>query len=295
MPPIVRGHDYRRGILYMAAAAFLFSVVDAQAKYLSAELPVLQIAWARQFGMLVGVVLVMWPRAGFGVLRTRRLGLQLLRGALVLLSSTLFIVAISYVPLADAVAVSFVAPFLVTIVSAVVLKEAVGVRRWLAVAVGFAGAMVVIRPGLGALHPAAFLVVGAAAGFALYQTIARLISDTEDARTTLSYTALVGAGLLSAVVPFQWAWPSTPLDAAVLAGLGLWAGLAEYMVLKAFVTAPGAVVAPLQYTMLVWGTLSGYLLFADLPDLWTLIGAAILIATGLYTYHREGRRSPPAP
>ena len=292
IPPFVRGDDRRRGMAFMLLAAVLFSFVDAQAKYLSEHLPVLQIAWARHFGMFVAVAVVIWPRTGLAILRTRRPKLQLLRGVLVILSSVLFITAISFVPLADAVAVSFVAPLMVTVLSALILSEPVGLRRWLAVAVGFAGAMIVTRPGLGVIHPAAFLVAIAAAAFAFYQVVARLISDTEDVRTTLSYTVIVGAVILTALLPFNWVWPAGPLDAVILASIGLWAAGAEYAVLKAFVVAPGAVVAPLQYTMLVWSTLYGFLLFADLPDALTLVGAAVLIATGLYTYHREGKRAP---
>ena len=291
MPPFVRGDDRRRGIAYMVLAGVLFSFVDAQAKYLSETLPVLQIAWARHTGMFVAVVAVIWPRTGLAVLRTRRPKLQLLRGVLVVFSSVLFIAAISFVPLADAVAVSFVAPLLVTVLSALILSEAVGLRRWLAVGVGLVGALIVTRPGLGVIHPAAFLVVIAAAAFALYQVLARLISDTEDLRTTLSYTVIVGAVILTVLLPFNWVKPAGLLDTLILASLGLWAAGAEYAVLKAFIVAPGAVVAPLQYTMLVWGTLYGFLLFADLPDVWTLVGAAILIATGLYTYYREGKRA----
>ncbi len=275
----------------MALAMFMFAFVDAQAKFLSDHLPVLLIAWSRHFGMFFAVAVVVWPRTGLAILRTRRPKLQVLRGVLVIGSSVLFITAISFVPLADAVAVSFVAPLVVVVLSVVILGESVGSRRWIAVAVGFAGAMIVTRPGLGVVHPAAFLVVGAASMFALYQVLTRLISDTEDARTTLSYTVLVGAAILTATLPFVWVWPARPLDALILAGLGLWAAAAEYAVIKAFVVAPGAVVAPLQYTMLVWGTLYGFLLFADLPDAMTLFGAAILIGTGLYTYHREGRRA----
>ena len=291
MPPFVRGDDRRRGIAFMALAMFLFAFVDAQAKYLSEHLPVLQIAWALHFGMFVAVAVVIWPRTGLAILRTRRPKLQLLRGALVVLSSVLFLIAISFVPLADAVAVSFVAPLFITVLSALILREAVGLRRWLAVGVGFAGAVIVARPGLGVIHPAAFLVVCAALAFALYQVLARMISDTEDVRTTLSYTVIVGAVILTVLLPFNWVWPVGPLDALILASLGLWAAGAEYAVLKAFVVAPGAAVAPLQYTLLVWSTLYGFLLFADLPDALTLIGAAVLIATGLYTYHREGERA----
>ena len=218
MPPFVRGDDRRRGIAFMVLAMFLFAFVDAQAKYLSERLPVLQIAWALHFGMFVAVAVVIWPRTGLAILRTRRPKLQLLRGVLVVLSSVLFLTAISFVPLADAVAVSFVAPLIITVLSALILREPVGLRRWLAVAVGFAGAVIVTRPGLGVIHPAAFLVVCSASAFALYQVLARMISDTEDVRTTLSYTVIVGAVILTVLLPFNWVWPASPLDALIDSG-----------------------------------------------------------------------------
>ena len=163
-----RGTNNARGILLMIVAIFMFSFLDAQAKYLSQHLPVLQIAWARNFGLLIVVAVVFWPRHGRAVLRSSRPGLQLLRGIMVVLASVLFLIALSLVPLADVVAVSFVAPLVVTAMSSVILKERAGARRWIAVLVGFAATMIIIRPGLGVLHPAAFLALGSASLFGLY-------------------------------------------------------------------------------------------------------------------------------
>ncbi len=282
-----RGMNNGRGILLMLTAVFMFSLLDAQAKLLSQSLPVMQITWARHFGLLVVVALVVWPRHGRRALRSSRPGLQILRGLMVLGSSVLFLVAISFVPLADAVSVTFVAPLLVTGLSGLLLKERAGRRRWIVVIIGLAATLIIIRPGLGVLHPAAFLVLGAASMFALYQIMTRIMSDTDDAATTLSYTAIVGAVIMTAIVPFVWVWPASGRELAMLAGLGVWAAGAEFAVIKAFETAPGAVVAPFQYSMIVWATFYGFTLFGELPDGWTLLGAAILIATGLYSYYRD--------
>ncbi len=283
----VRHMNSARGILMMITAMFMFSFIDAQAKVLSQHLPVLQIAWARHFGLLIVVAVFFWPRNGRAVLRSSRPGLQVLRGVMVVSSTVLFLVAISFVPLADAVAVSFVAPLVVTALGSLLLKERAGIRRWIAVLVGFAATIIIIRPGMGVLHPAALLVLGAASLFGLYQIMARFLSDTDDAATTLSYTAITGAVILTLALPFVWVWPDSLLHAAMLAGLGLWAAAAELAVIKAFEAAPGAVVAPFQYTMIVWATIYGFVLFADLPDAWTLAGAAILVATGLFSFFRE--------
>ncbi len=279
------------GIVMMITAMFMFSLLDAQAKYLSQSLHVLQIAWARHFGLLIVVAVVFWPRHGRAVLRTTRPGLQLLRGVMVVSSTVLFLIAIKFVPLAEAVAVSFVAPFVVAALGGLLLKEQAGIRRWVAVLMGFAGTMIVIRPGFGVLHPAAFLVLGAASLFAGYQILARFMSDADNAGTTLSYTAIAGAAVLTLVVPFVWVWPATPLEAAMLAGLGLWGAAAEFAVIKAFEAAPGAVVAPFQYTMIIWATFYGFIVFADIPDVWTIVGAAVLIATGLYSFYQERPRT----
>ena len=281
--------DSTRGILMMILAFFMFSLVDAQAKYLSQHLPVLQIAWARFFGILVVVAVIFWPRHGRAVLRSGSPRLQLFRGALVVCSTVLFLIAIKFVPLADAVAVSFVAPMVVTALSSLLLKERAGARRWIAVLIGFAATIIIIRPGLGVLHPAAFLVIGAASCFGLYQIMVRFLSDTDDASTTLSYTAITGAVILTVVLPFVWVWPASVLEAAIFASIGLWAAVAEFAVIKAFEAAPGSVVAPFQYTMIIWATIYGFLLFGDLPDGWTIVGAAILVATGIYSFHREHR------
>jgi S-adenosylmethionine uptake transporter len=270
----------------MAAGMFFFAAVDAQAKFLTDTLHPIQIVWSRQFGLLAGVLILLALR-GAAVLRTRNPGLQIARGVLAASSATLFIVAIGFVPLADAVAVSFVAPFIVTVLGALVLREAVGVRRWTAVTIGFIGALIVIRPGLGVIHPAVMLVLVAAFLFALRQVLSRVLSGADQVATTVAYTALAGSLVLSVPLPFFWQWPATGLEMALLAGIAILAALAELLVIKALEVAQAVVVAPLHYTLLIWGTMYGYLVFGQLPDLWTWTGALIIVTTGIYTLNRE--------
>lgn len=270
----------------MAGGMFLFSAVDTQAKFLTDTLHPIQIAWSRQLGLLFGVVVLLAVRGG-SVLRTQHPFLQITRGALAAGSATVFIIAVSFVPLADAVAVSFVAPFMVTVLGALVLKEKVGIRRWTAVIIGFLGAMIVIRPGLGVVHPAVLLVLVAATFYSLRQIISRALSGSDRTVTTVAYTALVGSLLLSLPLPFVWQWPVSATQLTLLAGTAILAALAEILVIKALEVAEAAVVAPVHYTLLIWGTMYGYLVFAQLPDLWTWIGASIIVATGVYTLHRE--------
>lgn len=270
----------------MAGGMFLFSAVDTQAKFLTDTLHPIQIVWFRQLGLLGGVIIMLAIR-GFSILHTAYPALQITRGALAAGSATIFIVAVSYVPLADAVAVSFVAPFIVTLMGALVLREPVGIRRWSAVAIGFVGTLIVIRPGMGAIHPAVMLVILAATLFALRQILSRVLSGSDRTMTTVAYTALVSSFILTFPLPFVWQWPQTNIELALLGSMALMAAVAETLVIKALEVAQAVVVAPLQYTLILWSTLYGYLVFADLPDFWTWTGALIIVATGAYTLHRE--------
>jgi drug/metabolite transporter (DMT)-like permease len=287
-PARAPGRGVLWGILLMVLSIFVLSLMDVCAKWLSAELPVTQISWARYFGHLAIMTVLLWPRRGAALLRTGRPKLQIFRSLLLLACTLLFFTAIGYMPLADAVAVSFVSPLLVTALSVPLLSEKVGLRRWAAVAIGFAGAMVVIRPGLGVMHWAAGLVLVMALAFALYQITTRMLSETEDPTTTLFYSALVGTVVLTAVVPFQWHAPGSALSWALMGTLGVLGGVGHFMLIKAHNLAPVAVLAPLMYLALPWNTLFGLVFFGDFPDFWTLAGAGILIATGIYILYREG-------
>ncbi len=270
----------------MAMGMFLFAAVDTQAKYLTDSLHAIQIVWFRQLGLLLGVIpLLCWH--GVSIIRTSRPGLQIARGACAAGSATLFIFAVAHVPLADAVAVTFVAPFLVTVMAALALREPVGIRRWSAVVVGFLGTLIVIRPGLGVMHPASALLILAAALFAIRQIIGRTISGTDRTGTTVAYTAIISTLLVTLPLPFVWKWPPIGPEIAILCCMALMAGAAEFCVIKALEVAQAVVVAPLHYTLLVWSTIWGYLVFADLPDIWTWFGALIITTTGFYTLRRE--------
>lgn len=275
-----------RGIALMAAGMFLFSGVDTMGKVLTDTLHPIQIVWSRQFGLLLGVGILIFLR-GRSVLHSAHPKLQISRGVLAACSATLFIVGVSYVPLADAVAISFVAPFLVTVMGALILKEPVGFRRWAAVTIGFIGTLIVMRPGMGVIHPAAGLIIIAAAAFALRQVLSRALAGGDRAQTTVAYTAIVSWSLLSIPLPFVWQTPATALEIGLLVSMALLAAVAETLVIMALDTAQAVVVAPVQYTLLIWGTLYGFFVFGQLPDGWTWIGALIIMATGIYMLNRE--------
>lgn len=278
-----------RGIALMALAFALFSVADMLAKFLTGTFHPMQIVWTRQLALLLGVVVALTAQ-GRMLLATRHPVLQVTRGGLAVLSATCFIFAVRYVPLADAVAVTFIAPFVVTALSAQFLGERIGWRRWLAVVVGFVGAMIVIRPGMGVMHPAVLLVVVAATAFALRQVLSRRLAASDRTSTTVAYTAIVSVLLLSLPLGFFWETPETGRQWALLAGMALAAGLGELSIIRALEIGQAAVLAPVHYSMMIWATCWGWLIFGDLPDRWTVIGTAIIMSTGLYILRREARR-----
>ena len=272
----------------MAGGMFLFAAVDTEGKFLTETLHPLQIVWSRQLGLLLGVLVLLAYR-GFGILRTQHLGLQIARGAMAAGSASLFIFAVSFVPLVDATAVTFVAPFMVTLIAALVLREAVGIRRWTALAIGFVGVLIVTRPGMGVVHPAVFLILIAALLFALRQIISRVVAGTDRILTTVAYTALVGSAIMTVPLPFVWRTPETSIELILLVSMALIAAVAEILVIKALDVADAVVVAPVHYSIIIWATFYGFVVFDQLPDMWTWVGASIIVVMGMYTLHREWR------
>ena len=274
-----------RGLLLMGLGMFLFAAVDTIAKFLTSDLHPLQIVWTRQLGLLVGALFLL-ALHGRHLFLTAHPVLQLIRGLVAALSAAAFIFAIRHVPLADAVAVSFVAPFLVTLLAALVLREPVGWRRWVAVVLGFVGSMIILRPGMGVVHPAAMLVVVAALLFACRQVISRAIAARDGTGTTILYTAITAVFVLSMPLPWVWVTPGRS-EFLLLASLALLAGLAEVCVIRALELGLAVAVAPVHYTLIIWASLYGWLVFGQFPDAWTWAGTGIIMATGMYTLRRE--------
>ena len=275
-----------RGLLVMGLGFLLFSAADTQAKLLTESFHPVQVVWFRQLGLLSGVVIAL-IMLGPSLFRTHHPVLQIARGLLAVISATCFIFAVKFVPLAEAVAVSFVAPFLVTAMGALLLGERVGLRRWFAVTIGFVGTLIVIRPGMGVMHPAVLLVVVAASAFAARQVLSRRLASSDQTITTVAYTALASVLVLSFPLPLFWTTPQAELHWALLVGMAVFAALGELMIIKSLEIAQAAVLAPVHYSLIIWGTFWGWLVFDQLPDRWTWIGAAIIVATGLYIIHRE--------
>ena len=275
-----------KGVAFMALGFFSFSAGDALAKLLTDSLHSLQIVWLRTLGLFVGVCILIVFR-GLSVLKTPRPHLQILRGVAAVGSATCFIVALRFVPLADAVAVTFVAPFIVTALGALLLKEPVGIRRWLAIVIGFIGMLIVIRPGQGVFHPAMFLVVVAASFFAMRQLLSRSLSGVDTVVTTVAYTSIVSFFMTGLAQIFVWVTPVGVETMLLIAGLTLSAAIGEVLIIRALDIAQSVVLAPCHYTLIIWSTFYGYVIFNSFPDRWTLLGCSIIVTSGFYTIYRE--------
>lgn len=275
-----------RGIVTVLLAWLLLSCMDAGSKLLAQDYAIVQILWLRYLFLAAVAWLFARRQRGPAPLRTRRPGLQVLRALLLVVEIGLFIYAISVLPLASAHAILAVTPLIVTALSVPLLGERVGVRRWAAIAVAFAGVLVILRPGLGVAQPMALVVLLCALMFALYQVLTRLVSRDDDPTVTLFYTALIGAGALTLIGPFFWTWPDLAGWALFLL-VAMLGGGAHFLLIKALQLAPAAALQPYSYSLIVWATLVGFVVFGNLPDLWTVAGAVVVASSGLYAFARE--------
>jgi drug/metabolite transporter (DMT)-like permease len=282
--------DALRGILLMCAGVSLFPFMNAAVKLLAQNYPVAEIVWARFTGHLIIMLIVFLPLYRWGLLRTRRPVVQIGRSLLMLISNLVFVAAIARVPLATASAIGFTSPLIVTALSAPLLHEIVGWRRWSAVLVGFGGALMVIRPGNRVLDPAVLLLLLSSLAYALYQIATRWVSRYDGAATGIVFAALLGSLVMSFVLPFTFVLPRTAFDALLLCCLGLLGGSGHYLIIRAFQLGPAVVMAPLGYVELVGSAILGYVIFSNFPDLWTLVGAGVIIASGIYIAWRERQR-----
>ncbi|HEX3756434.1 MAG TPA: DMT family transporter [Rhizomicrobium sp.] len=275
-----------RGIALILASTVFLGTSDVTSKYLSATLPSIEIAWIRFLVFALVMVPAMVPGSPLFALRTSRPGLQAMRGTALLGSSLLFISGLRFLPIAEASATSFVSPLFVTALSIFFLRESVGLRRWAATAVGLIGVLIILRPGSSAFHPAAVFPLVSAFCWALTLVMTRMLSGRERVITTMTYSAISGFLILSALVPSVWVTPSWhDILFGVLIGVTSTAG--QWIVVLAFRYANASVLAPFSYTQLLWVSSLGFIVFGEVPDVWTVTGAAFVVASGLYTAHRE--------
>jgi drug/metabolite transporter (DMT)-like permease len=275
-------------VLFVVLAVLVLPIINACAKFLNSY-SVIQITWARYAGHFLFMLLVFAPRGGLDLLRSTRLPLQLIRSSLHCLSAILTFYALGFVALPTATAISFSAPLMVTALAPVVLGERVGFIRWLAVGAGFLGALVVVRPGASGQVWAVGLLLANAAASAVIQLMSRKLAQHDGAVISNTYMVLVGFVLMSLPLPFVWRMPTDPLDTLVFLGIGVAGGIGHYLLVRAFELAPAAFVSPFTYGQILGATLISYLVFGQLPDIWTWVGATIIVASGLFILCRERR------
>jgi drug/metabolite transporter (DMT)-like permease len=271
----------------MCGAVACFAMLDTTAKYLNLYMSTLQVVWARYTGAFLFPFILSNPWTRPGLTRTKRPLLQLVRSMLLLASTLCNFAALRYLQLDEAIALIFSTPFLVAALSGPILGEWVHWRRWTAIAVGFVGVLVVTRPGAGSFHPAALLSLSAALCYALYSISTRILARTDSNETTLFYSNLVGFLALMPVVPFAWTTPGDPLVIALMVATGAIGSFGHYLLIAAHRLAPAAVLSPFIYIEIVLVTALGFFVFGDVPNRFTLTGAAIVVASGLYLIHRE--------
>jgi drug/metabolite transporter (DMT)-like permease len=287
-----------RGILFMCLAATVMPAMNALAKHLGQDYSPFEVVWARVLGHLLFVIAVFAPRAGgvLALIRTRRPAEQFARSVMQVISMACFFYGIPWIPLADGIAINFSSPFIVAALSYPLLGERVGLRRWLAIVVGFLGAMIIIRPGSsdGMHWLGALLMVISAICYGIYQVLTRRVSTDDSPGTTVAWTVLVPTIVFSLVVPFVWVTPSGWLTIAMFLAIGALGAIAHYWVAQAYAAAPAAIVAPFNYAQLLGAAAIGFLAFGDVPGLWTWVGAAVIVASGMYIAHSEAMRTRPA-
>jgi drug/metabolite transporter (DMT)-like permease len=270
-----------RGVLLMVCAVTLFSVMDAGAKYLAERYPVPLVVWARFFFNVLIMLVFLGPVYGRRLISTRRPGVQLVRGLALGLSSILFVSALPYLRLADASAVSFVTPMLVTLGAVYVYRQKAPAGTWLALSASFCGVLLVIQPGSSAFTWAALLPLGTAFFAAIYQLLTSRLAGVDEGAASLFIGALVSVLILTLPMLFFWTWPRSPADALLFVAVGAVGATSHYLIIRAFDYAPPVVLAPFAYLQIVAALLLGWLVFGNFPGPMALLGIGLIVFTGV--------------
>ncbi len=277
-------------IFYVFAACLSFGFLDASFKYLGMHGVAAPLATWMRFAMHVAIVFIFFRGwLNLGQFRTKRIGLQVLRG-LFLYGSTLFnVLALHTLQLAEVMAISFFSPMLITALAGPLLGEWAGWRRWMAVLAGFVGVVVITRPGVSPPDWGHLFALASTTSYSFYIIMTRRMGAVETPQSLILYSALAPVILTAPLLPEAFAWPETPLIGAVLLGLGIFGALGHWFLIRAYRMASTTSLAPYPYVQMVWAILFGWLFFDQLPDSWTMLGAAVIVTSGLYIVHREHR------
>ncbi|MEM7747998.1 MAG: DMT family transporter [Pseudomonadota bacterium] len=281
-------HQPNLGILYLLISIGLISLVDTVSKFYTKELHAVMLVWGYFIAMALFVAGYFAMRGRIDLLKCNRPILQIARPGFLAGSITCLFVSLTYLPIAEATAIGFTAPLFIIALSVPLLGERVGWHRWLAVALGLAGVLIIVRPGGSVWHWSAAMSLLGALSFAFFQLVTRRLADQDRHETTLIYTSLGGIAWTSLLVPFFWTSP-TQTHMLMFLVIGAMGAGAHFFMLQAFARAEASLLAPFNYSKLIWVTILGYIVFGDLPGIDTLIGSTIIAAAGLYVLYRENR------
>jgi drug/metabolite transporter (DMT)-like permease len=282
-------HPLRRAVPLFLLAGVCFTSLDATAKYLVQEHTLFLVVWARYAGQMLVITPIAWQRGGAGFWRTRHLRVQLARSLCLVTATACFFGALRFLPLAEASAITFLAPMFALLLAQPVLGERPTRARWVSAMAGFAGILILVRPGTAVFHPATGLLVLAAVSNALYQLLTRKLPH-DSSHTTLFYSALVGTVGLSFALPFADIPAVITLrDVFFLVLLGFLAGTGHWLLTVAFLRGPASLIAPFTYVNMLWATAYGWFIFGQLPDRVSALGMAIIVASGVALVVHEHR------
>lgn len=278
-----------RAIGLMCLASALFACLDTTAKYLvvAVELPITEIVWIRYLGQLGAMVIVLGLVAVPSLIRTQRLTAQLVRSSLLLGSTVCNFLALRHLRLDQTTTIGFLTPLMVAILAGPLLGEWIGWRRAIAIAVGFAGVLLAVRPGFGGLHPAFLFAFGSMTCYAFFSLITRYLAAYDSSEVTLFYSLFAGTFLAAPFAIADWVWPANWQTWALLGSTGFYGAAGHYLFIVAHRLAPASRIVPFIYVTLITHSAGGWLVFGQVPDAWTLGGALIVIGSGLYLFHRE--------
>jgi drug/metabolite transporter (DMT)-like permease len=277
------------GILLVCIATVLFSGIDTTAKYLVSvvEMPVSQVVWIRFLGQFGAIILAFGLFSVPRLLKTKRIGFQIVRSGLLLASTLCNFLAIRYLRLDQAVTIQFLAPLMVALLAGPLLGEWVGWRRLVAIGVGFCGVLIAVRPGFQSFEPAFIFAFATVACYALFQLFTRFLAPYDPPEVTLFYSLLLGAVLMAPMAIADWVWPQTPLVWVLVITLGIWGAAGHGIFIMAYRHADASTLAPFIYLSLITHTSAGYFVFGHVPDAWTMAGAVVIVGSGLYILWRE--------
>lgn len=281
-----------RAVMLVLGMSACFAVLETTAKWLSHHYPVPMVVWVR-YVVHVGLMLVLFaPKRGLRLFRTVQPAGQISRATLMLGSTACNFGAVAFLPLAEVKAITFVSPLLVSIFAVWLLHERVSLRVWIAILVGFAGTLFIVRPGSSMLNPAVLLALGSALCYSLYQILTRKVSSGgDDPVTSLFYTAAVGAVMMTCLVPHSWIAPD-PAHLPQFLLLGAAGMTGHFLLIKALEIEQASSLSPFGYTQLLWIGATGWFVFGDFPDAHSLIGMGVIVGSGLYVAFGQRGRTP---